>query len=175
MIVDYCHSNINKLENSVDNKNPTQDHINKLIAIENALNNYIKIDAVNINNIKIKPMNKTDEIKMRQNEEQAFKFLSKFCEVEKEIIYEHDGEWEENISQNDNDIYMDEHEICDDIKLTNISKIIKLKEKDFSNYEEENLMLQNNYNNYNDNKNTDQTSKFKKMLKNTKKRQVNIE
>lgn len=77
MIVDYCHSNINKLENSVDNKNPTQDHINKLIAIENALNNYIKIDAVNINNIKIKQMNKTDEIKMRQNEEQAFKFLNK--------------------------------------------------------------------------------------------------
>ena len=101
--------------------------------------------------------------------------LITFCEVEKEIIYEHDGEWEENISQNDNDIYMDEHEICDDIKLTNISKIIKLKEKDFSNYEEENLMLQNKYNNYNDNKNTDQTSKFKKMLKNTKKRQVNIE
>ena len=50
-----------------------------------------------------------------------------------------------------------------------------MKEKDFSNYDEENLMFQNNYNNYNDNKNTDQTSKFKKMLKNTKKRQVNYE
>lgn len=175
MIVDYCDSNINKLENSVDNKNRSQNHINKLIAIQDALNNNIKIDAFNINNIKIKQMDKTEEIKMRQNEEQVFKFLSKFCEVEKEKIDEHDGECEDNISHNDKDIYMDEHEICDDIKLTNFSKIIKLKEKDLSHYEDENFMIQNNYSNSNDNKNTDKTYKFKKMLKNTKMRQVNYE
>jgi hypothetical protein len=43
MIVDYDDSkNYNKVEQSVENKNPSQEHKEKLLAIEAALNDYKK-------------------------------------------------------------------------------------------------------------------------------------
>jgi hypothetical protein len=149
-----------------------------LLAIEAALNDYKKKDNLNLEHSNIKQMSKADEMKMRQNEEKAFQFLDKFCEVEKVEINENDLDWEDNFPKNneESNINMDEDQIFDDKKFSNFSHKKKMRDINYSHYEDENLIQQHNNSNTMDvDKNNDQTTKFKKVTKNIKKRQVNDE
>jgi hypothetical protein len=139
-----------------------------------------KEDNLNLEHSNIKQMSKADEMKMRQNEEKAFQFLDKFCEVEKVEINENDLDWEDNFPKNneESNINMDEDQIFDDKKFSNFSHKKKMRDINYSHYDDENIMQQNNNSNTMDvekNKNNDQTTKFKKVTKNIKKRQVNDE